>query len=163
MTLATAAGFPPHEAVGGPHIAYAPAPVTRRAAARLIDFFFGVALFVGLVVAVSAAAGPSPDGTGVMIVAIVATFLAYLLYEVVPVALLGRTLGKQLIGLEVVRVDDGRRPGFGRAFLRNLVPTLLLVGFFPLYPLPYVVAAFAKDHRWPHDRLAGTRVVVRSR
>lgn len=139
------------------------AAIGRRAAARLIDFSVGVALFFATAETISAAGGPSPDGTGVVIGAIGTTFLAYLLYEVVPVALWGRTLGKQLMGLEVVRVDDGRRPGFGRAFLRNLVPTLLLVGFFPLYPLPYVAAAIAKDHRWPHDRLAGTRVVVRSR
>lgn len=97
------------------------------------------------------------------LVAVVATFLVYVLHEVVLVALWGRTLGKQVMGLEVVRVDDGGRPGLRRSFLRNLVPTLLLVGFFPLYPLPYVAAAIAKDHRWPHDRLAGTRVVVRSR
>ncbi|MGH3372693.1 MAG: RDD family protein, partial [Nocardioidaceae bacterium] len=123
----------------------------------------GVVVFVAMVVTVSAAAGPSPDGTGVMLVAIVATFVVYLLYEVVLVAARGRTVGKQVMGLVVVRTDDGGRPGFGRSFLRNLIPTLLLVGFFPLYPLPYVVAAFARDHRWPHDRLAGTRVVVRSR
>jgi uncharacterized RDD family membrane protein YckC len=128
-----------------------------------VDFAVGVVLFVGLVVTVSAAAGPSPDGTGVMLVAIVATFLVYLLYEVVLVAVWGRTLGKQMMGLEVVRADDDGRPGLWRSFLRNLVPTVLLVAFFPLYPVPYVAAAVAKDHRWPHDRLAGTRVVVRSR
>ncbi len=112
-----------------------------------------------MVVTVNAAFGASPDGTGVMIVATLATYLAYLLYEVMLVGVLGRTLGKLVMGLNVVRVEDGRRPGLWRSFLRNLVPTVLLVAFFPLYPLPYVAAAVAKDHRWPHDRLAGTRVV----
>lgn len=144
-------------------MAHKPAPVARRACARLIDFAVGVVLFVRLVVTVSAAAGPSPDGTGVMLVAIIVTFLAYLVYEVFLVAVWGATLGKQVTGLEVVRVDDGGRPGLRRSFLRSLAPTLLSVGFFPLYPLPYVAAAIAKDHRWPHDRLAGTRVVARSR
>ena len=96
-----------------------------------------------------------------MIGAIGVTFLVYLIYEVALVAVWGRTLGKHLMGLQIVSVD-GRRPGLRRSFLRNLVPTLLLVGFFPLYPLPYALAAVAKDHRGPHDRLAGTRVVSRS-
>ncbi|MGH2627454.1 MAG: RDD family protein [Anaerolineales bacterium] len=135
----------------------------RRAAARCVDVAVGIVVFVAMVVTMSAAAGPSPDGTGVVLVAIVATFLVYLLYEVVLVAAWGRTAGKQVMGLVVVRTGDGGRPGFGRSFLRNLIPTLLLVGFFPLYPLPFVWAAFAADGRGPHDRLAGTRVVVRSR
>lgn len=155
------AGAPPTAVAGGD--SFADAPIGRRAIARLVDFGLGLAVFIGLVITVSAASGPSPDGTGIMLVALVATFLIYLLYEVVTVALWGRTLGKQLMGLEVVRADDGGRPGLRRSFLRNLVPTLLLVGFFPLYPLPYLVAAIVKDHRWPNDRLAGTRVVARSR
>lgn len=140
-----------------------PAPVARRAVARLVDFAAGVVMFVGLVFVFALAAGRPDDGTGVMLVSIVVTFLAYLVYEVVLVAVWGRTLGKQVTGLKVVRVDDGGLPGLRRSFLRNLVPTLLLVSFFPFYPLPYVAAAIAKDHRWPHDRLAGTRVVARSR
>lgn len=138
-------------------------PVARRAVARLIDFATGVAMFFGLMLVLALAAGRPGDGTGVLLVSVAATFVAYLLYEVILVAVWGRTLGKQLMGLEVVRDRDGGRPGFGRSLLRNLVPTLLLVGFFPLYPLPYVLATVIGDHRWPHDRLAGTRVVLRSR
>ncbi|MBM3674020.1 MAG: RDD family protein [Actinobacteria bacterium] len=63
------------------------------------------------------------------------------------------------MGLEVVRIEDGRRPGLGRSFLRSLLPTVVLIVFFPLYPLPFVAAAVAKGHRWPNDRLARTRVV----
>lgn len=155
------AGAPPMTVRG--HGSLADAPTGRRAVARLVDFGLGLAVFVGLIAAVSAASGPSPDGTGVMLVAIVATFLVYLLYEVLLVAVWGRSLGKQLMGLEVVRVDDGGRPGLRRSLLRSLVPTVVLVSFFPLYPFVFVAAAIAKDHRWPHDRLAGTRVVIRSR
>lgn len=157
-----AAGAPPSTEWRA-HGPLADGPLGKRAAARLVDFAIGVALLVAMVVAVSTAAGPSPDGTGVMLVSIVCTFFVYLSYEVLLVGFLGRTLGKQLMGLEVVRVGDGGRPGLRRSFLRHLLPMLLLVGFFPLYPLPYIAAAMAKDHRWPHDRLAGTRVVVSSR
>ena len=155
-----AAGSPP--ATGSlHHDRLGVAPIGQRALARLVDFAIGLLLFGGLVAWVTTAAGPSPDGTGVVFVAIAATFLVYLVYEVVFVAVWGRTLGKALMGIKVVRDRDGVRPGLWRSFLRNLVPTLLLIGFFPLYPLPYIVATIVPDHRWPHDRLAGTRVVVR--
>jgi uncharacterized RDD family membrane protein YckC len=95
----------------------ADAPIGRRAVARLVDFTLGIVLFVALVVAVGAAAGPSPNGTGVMLVAIVGTFLVYLLYEVVLIAAWGRTVGKHVLGLEVIRAADGRRPGLWRAVL----------------------------------------------
>lgn len=140
-----------------------PAPVARRAVARLIDFTLGGVAFVGLTFVVALNAGRPADGTGVMLVAIGVTFLVVFVYEVVLVAVWGRTLGKQLMGLVIVRAVDGGRPGLVRALLRNLLPTVLLIGFFPLYPLPYLVAAVFGDHRWPHDRLAGTRVVARVR
>lgn len=98
-----------------------------------------------------------------MILAAAFTLVAYWLYEVVPVALWSRTLGKQMAGLAVVRADDGGRPSLRRCFLRSLVPMLLLIGFFPLYPVPFVAAALMEGRRGPHDQLAGTRVVVRPR
>lgn len=139
------------------------APIARRAAARAVDFAIVLGAFLAIVLALSALAGPSPDGTGVVIIAIAVTFLIQLTYEVLLVGLRGRTLGKQLMGIEVVRADSEEPPGLRRAFLRHLIPTVLLVVFFPAYPVPYIAAALAKDHRWPHDRMAGTRVVVRAR
>lgn len=143
-------------------LAREPASVARRAAARSVDFTIGVAMFFGLMLLLAMATGRPKDGTGVLLISIGATFTAYLLYEVGSVGCWGRTLGKNLMGIEVVRIRDGGRPGIGRSLLRNLVPTLFLVAFFPLYPLPYLLAAVIGDHRWPHDRLAGTCVVVRS-
>jgi uncharacterized RDD family membrane protein YckC len=136
-----------------------PAPVARRAVARLTDFAVGIATFIGLISWFSYSSG-SFDGTGAFLVASSMTFTLYLLYEVVCVATCGQTLGKWLTGLAVVRQSDGGKPGLARAFLRYLVPAGLVVLFFPLYPLPYVLAAVSSDHRWPHDRLAGTAVVA---
>lgn len=98
-----------------------------------------------------------------MLLAIASGVIAYLVYEAVMVGLWGATLGKRIVGVEVVSSRDGGRPGFKRSMLRTMVPAVLLVGLPVLYPLPYVLAAAAKDQRGPHDRLAGTRVVVRSR
>jgi uncharacterized RDD family membrane protein YckC len=136
-----------------------PVAVVRRAVARLTDFAVGIATFFGLILVFQMSPGSPVDGTGAFLVASSVTFILYLLYEVGCVAVWGQTLGKWLTGLAVVRHSDGGKPGLVRAFLRNLVPTALLIGFFPLYPLPYVLAAVVGDHRWPHDRLAGTAVV----
>jgi uncharacterized RDD family membrane protein YckC len=144
------------------------APLGRRAVARLIDFSIGVAMFVGAWSAFGAIAANSArdsaldvDGTGPFLVAVVLTFLLYLVYEVVMVAIFGRTLGKLAVGVRVVRVADGRRPGLIRSFLRNLTPTVVLVVFFPIYPLSWMIELLG-DHRWPNDRLARTRVVLAS-
>jgi uncharacterized RDD family membrane protein YckC len=109
--------------------------------------------FAGL----AARAGPSDDGTGVMLGAIVATFLSYFSYEVLAVAIWGRTLGKLACGLRVVRQATGGRPGLSRGLQRNLLPTAALC-FFPLYPVAWMLA-LGGDHRWPNDSLAGTAVV----
>ncbi len=159
MTTEVFGDSPPADV--GSRQAIVPAPIGKRAIARLLDFGLGVLIFAVMVWLVGVAAGTSPDGTGIVLASIFGTFVTYLVFEVVLVAAWGRTLGKHVMGLESVRADGGGRPGVGRSFLRNLIPTLLLVGLFPLYPLSYVLAAIAKDHRWPNDRLAGT--VVRSR
>lgn len=138
-----------------------PASVARRAAARLVDFTICTAIFVLLMYLLALASSRPEDGTGILLISITGTFMIYIVYEVGLMGLLGRTAGKHLMGIEVIRIADGGRPGVGQSFLRSLVPTLLLVGFFSLYPLPYLLAAAMGDHRWPNDRLAGTWVVAR--
>lgn len=47
----------------------------------------------------------------------------------------GRTLGKQLTGIEVVREGNGGGPGLKLSLLRTLMLAILLASLFPLYPL----------------------------
>lgn len=61
-------------------IARAWASVGRRAAARLIDFAIGVAMFAGSIFLLALAAGRPENGTGVLLVSIGVTFVACLLY-----------------------------------------------------------------------------------
>jgi uncharacterized RDD family membrane protein YckC len=150
-----AAAFPPDGTVGDLATGDL-ALVARRAAARTIDTLIGFATFLAIASAY-AYAFRSEDGTGAMIVAIGLTFVLYLLHELLGVAFWGRTLGKRLLGLRVVPAEGTGRPGLWAGFRRLLIPTALL--FFLLYPLPFLVAAAAPGHRWPHDRLAGTRVI----
>lgn len=93
-----------------------------------------------------------------MLVATALTFVVSWLYEVVPVAIWGRTFGKLVLGIRVVAVREGR-VGFLREFRRSLLPVVVHAGFFPLYPVVFIAAGFLQDHRGPHDRLAGTAVV----
>jgi len=73
------------------------------------------------------------DGTTTAYLAIViAVFLGFgVLYDVLPTARWGRTLGKKLCGLQVRDIEGHEPPTFGRALVRWLVysvPGLLLIG-----------------------------------
>jgi uncharacterized RDD family membrane protein YckC len=74
--------------------------------------------------------------------------------EVVPVAIWGRTLGKALLGLRVVRAADGGQPGP----LRSLVRWVVLFGALAVPAVGWAVALVVAGTRL-HDRLAGTTVV----
>ncbi|MFD5814563.1 RDD family protein [Streptomyces sp. NPDC127038] len=74
------------------------------------------------------------DGTTASCLGAVLAILLVLgvLYEVLPTAKWGRTLGKKLCGIEVQDIEGHEPPGFGRALVRWLVltvPCLLVVGF----------------------------------
>ncbi|MDF3292932.1 RDD family protein [Streptomyces sp. RB6PN23] len=67
------------------------------------------------------------DGTTGLYLGIVlaALLLAGLLYEVLPTAKWGRTLGKKLLKLRVLDIESQLTPGFGQALRRMLVRQLL--------------------------------------
>ncbi|MCN9239240.1 RDD family protein [Streptomyces sp. RY43-2] len=73
------------------------------------------------------------DGTtSVYLAVVLAVFLGFgVLYEALPTARWGRTLGKKLCGLQVRDIEGHEPPRFGKALVRWLVygvPGLLLVG-----------------------------------
>ena len=93
-----------------------------------------------------------------------------LVYEAVPVALRGKTVGKAILGIQIVRLADGQIPPLALAALRvvpvvvylsivpPLVPRFWLVGLVFLY----FSAGFMEHQRGLLDRLAGT-VVIQAR
>ena len=83
--------------------------------------------------------------------------VVYLGYFVVFEGLTGRTLGKTLWGIEVVRAEDGGPPGLGRAALRALTFLAVdgLAGVF-------VILASARHQRLG-DLAGNTLVVCRAR
>jgi uncharacterized RDD family membrane protein YckC len=82
----------------------------------------------------------------------------------------GQSLGKILLGVRVVRADDGEKPGFVRAWLLRELPSGTIQGLLQLLPIVGFFLRFAfvttnylmifrEDRRCLHDFIAGTRVV----
>lgn len=132
-----------------------PAPLAARAGARVVDAVTYAWLVAVLVVEtgrwlLGGGAASSPSVA-------VALLTAAAVVEVVPVAVWGRSLGKALLGVRVVRAGGGP-PGVGRSLVRCTV----LFG-----PLAVPVAGWAVGLAIGavavlglHDRLAGTAVVA---
>ncbi|POX47875.1 hypothetical protein C3489_28360, partial [Streptomyces sp. Ru71] len=168
----------PFQAAARRQAAARPAGLGRRLAARLID-----SLVLGAIT--SAAAVPFGtkaadhvndkidaarqsgrevtvwllDGTTAVYLGIVLAVLlvAGVLYEALPTARWGRTLGKKLLGLQVRDIEAHEPPGFGAALRRWLVysvPGLLAVGLVGV-----VWGVFDRPWRqcW-HDKAAHTFV-----
>lgn len=110
--------------------------VARRFLAGIVD----TVLMVGLFVLVAAAAGTIETDDGVRVnlhdgpalVWLAGVFLYYFLTE----ALTGRTLGKAMLNLRVVRADDGSVPSRGAIAVRTV---LRVVDALPLF---YGLGAF---------------------
>jgi len=73
-----------------------------------------------------------------------------------------QTIGKRVLGIQIVNARDGRPTGFGRiALMRVLV--VQVASLFPLVgsfvPLVDVLLIFRRDSRCLHDHIAGTIVV----
>lgn len=90
----------------------------------------------------------------------------WVLYQVVMVAALGKTVGALAVGVRIARYTDGRNPTVHQAALRALVPAV-----FPVIPIPFVNAGWVVVYmsalynplrRGFHD-VAGGTVVIRTR
>lgn len=155
-----------------------PAELGKRLGARLLDLVLTLAVgaavafpFVGRTVdhiqakidAVEQAGVTKQiwlvDGTtGLYLALVVGTLLVFgLLYEVMPTARWGRTLGKKLFGLSVVNIEGHGKPGFGSSLLRWLVHGVL--GVLVVGLVNVVWCLFDRPWRqcW-HDKVAGTFV-----
>ncbi|WP_250292051.1 RDD family protein, partial [Frankia sp. CiP1_Cm_nod1] len=77
-----------------------------------------------------------------------AVYLAFLLEELVLVAVNGQTIGMRVIGIRVVRVRDHRPAGWFWSAVRTVLLALAIPAFI-----------WDRDLRGTHDRAAGTVVV----
>ncbi len=160
----------PSRAPGAPPTARAlePAGVGKRLSAFLVDTVIVLALDLVLSSPVllflwfrgdleAKEPGPAWALNGLLLLCGAMIAIVNLLYVVGSWARTGRTPGKALVGVRVVRLVDprGRGIGYGPALLRAL---FFWLGVIPL-GAGVLVAAFRKDRRAWHDLVAGTRVV----
>jgi uncharacterized RDD family membrane protein YckC len=134
----------------------------RRVAAFILDgIFTAIVSWVGWVLIAT-----GTEGLGITLVGIgiVVAFFYYPLTMMREGAPNGQTLGKQILGIRVVR-DDGQPVGFGFALLREFVIKYLLfaVGGSILFGIPWLL-----DVLWPlwdsqnralHDMIVKSHVV----
>jgi uncharacterized RDD family membrane protein YckC len=140
-----------------------------RFAAQLIDWLILLIPIVVIVIIVVAVAAGSDVGA---IVTAIVGFLAYLVAAICYAPLLmmregphnGQTLGKQALGITVVR-NNGQPMNFGWSALREVVLKGLAVGIassiIPLIPwlLDYLWPLWDDENRALHDFAAQTHVV----
>ena len=79
----------------------------------------------------------------------------WVLYHAVLWGISGKTLGKMIMGIQVVR-RDGERIGFGRAALRTLAYTISAATLH----IGTLLGLFGEERRAMHDILSGTVVAT---
>ncbi len=133
---------------------------SHRLAARVIDGFI-IGIPVTLIERSNwGSLAAADDAPIVDIVLFTLTLLAIgMIYEVALVAVKGQTLGKMLMGITVLRADNGILPGWRRSFKRCALPYLLLLILF-LGFLCYLSPLWGRNRQGWHDRFAGTYVLT---
>jgi uncharacterized RDD family membrane protein YckC len=131
------------------------AGVGSRFVSALVDFLLQIALLAG-VTGVGAAVGAFGNGFGSAVV-LIASFLVFAAYDVLfEVFASGRTPGKRLNGLRVVRID-GSPVTFFTSAIRNV---LRLVDLLPgMYLVGIVSILVTRRNQRLGDVAAGTLVV----
>jgi uncharacterized RDD family membrane protein YckC len=105
-------------------------------------------------------------GAGIVlsVAVLIGGFTLWVVYRVVCTGYWGRTVGKCIFGIQVVRAEDpSAPPGLRRAAIRWVLPPL--AGAIPLPGsglLPYLMAVRDRKRQGGHDRAARTLVIRRS-
>lgn len=136
--------------------------LVRRLLAGLIDLGVMFGLQFGIVQAVTVLFPPAHPGhhfsiEGLILFGLFAP-LAWFTYTVLPLARTGRTLGKELMGLQVVN-QEGKNPTLLQAFLRESLGRWLNA---MILNLGLLLMFWDQDHQALHDMVAETFVVAPS-
>ncbi|WP_327656293.1 RDD family protein [Streptomyces sp. NBC_00483] len=168
-------GYP--QQPGGPAGVPPLASMGRRFGARLIDgliFMVIYSIVLGSKIGDlmdSVKACSSTDSTCVNdaitdwyseILPIVAVFMVLvMLYEALMIGLVGGTLGKLAVGIRVLKLETGAKPGVGAGFLRWVIPMVgglfCGIGALLVYLSPFWDGN-KRNQGW-HDKVAGVVVV----
>ncbi|MFF3871371.1 RDD family protein [Streptomyces sp. NPDC001978] len=160
--------FPPAGMVVGPRSQPgSPANLMRRCVPVVIDLAIAVAVVLGPLVTLdriltAASVADGPAGTIWRTSAAVWSLAFLLLYSPLSVSRWGGTVGKRLLGTEVVRVAGGGRLTYGPAVARHM--SNIVVNAVPVFLIANVSAInLSEKKQGLHDRLVGSVVVMRDR
>jgi uncharacterized RDD family membrane protein YckC len=154
------------------------ATIGQRFLARLIDgaIYFVVAIIMFAIGIGSLAASShktcdpnsgfcvtttSSAGVGGFLLSMAILFAFAFLYEWLFIAYKGQTLGKMAMGVKVLRQEDGQIPGFGKAFIREIIPWGASIICSLLGLLMYISVFFdnsGRNQTW-YDKAATTQVI----
>jgi uncharacterized RDD family membrane protein YckC len=140
------------QAVSGPPVVAGDVHVTgRRVLAIIVDgLVLGVLFWVmSLLFGETSTAGGGASAS----LGIVGTFAYYALLE----GYLGQTVGKMLLGIKVVREDNGDVPGFGAAAIRTVMRVIDVLPF--AYLVGFIAIQISGKNQRLGDMLANTLVV----
>ena len=135
------------------------ASIGQRVGARVIDWFLILAITASIgLIAVSG--DPQQE---IPVWATLSSLLFVFFYETVGVALRGQTLGKAVLGIELVSLATGERPSLLASGARAL-PIVVLMALLQQFAYPalvflYFTAGFMTHNRGVLDRIAGTVVI----
>lgn len=124
-----------------------------RALAFIIDAF-GVFVFSKIFIQVSYATKIFEDQE-LTVVSYIIDFISIIFIIVLPTALYGKSLGKKILKLKVVRLHEAHQLGFFRGFFRELIGKSVSSWFFFI---GYLLALSSKKLTL-HDRLFNTKVI----
>ena len=152
----------PWMTVGSRSLPGSPAEPLRRCVALGIDMVIATVVIVGPLTALDRILGAA-SLEGVWLPAAAVWFLGFvLLYSPLSVSRWGATVGKRLLGMEVVRDADGGRLSYGAALVRHL--TNVVMNTVPVLLIAHAtVARLSEKKQGMHDRLVDSRVVMRGR
>jgi uncharacterized RDD family membrane protein YckC len=145
------------QGVSGPPVALEVHVTGRRILATIVDaivfsvIFWVLALLFGSTSAEGGSVAFSLGGLGSLI-CLVVIFAYYTLLE----GYLGQTLGKMLLGIKVVREDNGGVPGLGVAAIRTV---LRIIGGILFYLVAFISVLATQKNRRLGDMAANTLVV----
>jgi uncharacterized RDD family membrane protein YckC len=133
---------------------------SRRFVAGVLD----LSILAALVLAILAVTGRYPtdrsvDATTRLLSGMWWVLIVWCLYNVPLTAVRGQTVGKMALRIRVAALPEGGDPGFGRAFVRWLVPVAMNI--VPgLGLLAYAVIFVDPMRQGLHDKAASTVVVL---
>ena len=132
---------------------------------RLGGYFLDVLFYVvgavpGFIVAMAFADAGNQDAEMGAMLLMAGGIVLVAIVNWVMITQSGQSIAKRLLGMRIVRVDDGALPGFVRGVILRVWIPAVINQFCSLFGLIDALWIFGEERRCLHDQIAMTRVVV---